>query len=349
MGMLGKLRQYLPPTARAVDNTFQEIKALQAELQEQNELLRKQADAHDAHMKLMYWQLYRNQDESMPDAKKRFFRAIPQAEGAFRLYQLGTAKLLAEFDALCREHGLRYWIAFGTLLGAVRHGGFIPWDDDVDTGMPRADILKLMQIVESSDRYRVTVVYDWWAKCRQVRFRYKDPAIPCFLDLFIFDFSEREDAQDVFDKMHADRQLMMQRMDDEWFYEFWKKPMLTPEDPEAQRVARYFDELRQTHRDAGLITEDEANARSIVWASDNLNDLNSYNWGCSIADVLPTQRMEFEGVQCSVPANWRKFLDEVYHDIYSLPRDINTHHAHVEFDEMTAPETLEAMRDLIGE
>ena len=41
---MGKLRQYLPPTARAVDNTFQEIKALQAELQEQNELLRKQAD-----------------------------------------------------------------------------------------------------------------------------------------------------------------------------------------------------------------------------------------------------------------------------------------------------------------
>ena len=347
MGILGKLRQYLPPTARAMDNTFQEIDSLRKELAERDEMLRKQIDAHDAHMKLMYWQLYRGQDESVPDAKKRFFREMPQAEGAFRLYQLGTAKLLAEFDELCRQHGLRYWIAFGTLLGAVRHGGFIPWDDDVDTGMPRADIEKLIQIVQDSDRYRVSVVYDWWAKCRQVRFRYKDPAIPCFLDLFIFDFSEHEDGQEVFGRMHAERQQMMQRMDDEWFYEFWKKPELTEADPETPRVAKYFDDLLEKHFEEGLFTRDESRAKSIVWASDNLNDLNSYQWGCPVEDVLPTGRMTFEGVECNVPANWRKFLDEVYHDIYSLPRDINSHHAHVAREDMASPETLQAMQSLV--
>jgi len=47
--------------------------------------------------------------------------------------------LLAIFDAFCREHGLRYFMAYGTLLGAVRHQGPIPWDDDVDIVMPRPD------------------------------------------------------------------------------------------------------------------------------------------------------------------------------------------------------------------
>ena len=47
--------------------------------------------------------------------------------------------ILLEFDKVCKAHGLRYCICGGTLLGAVRHGGFIPWDDDLDVSMPRPD------------------------------------------------------------------------------------------------------------------------------------------------------------------------------------------------------------------
>ena len=53
-------------------------------------------------------------------------------------------QILLYFDSYCKEHGLRYWIAAGTLLGAVRHKGFIPWDDDVDVMMPRDDFECLM-------------------------------------------------------------------------------------------------------------------------------------------------------------------------------------------------------------
>ena len=48
--------------------------------------------------------------------------------------------ILFEFDKVCRTHGLTYYLAYGTLLGAVRHQGFIPWDDDVDLWMPRKDM-----------------------------------------------------------------------------------------------------------------------------------------------------------------------------------------------------------------
>ena len=52
---------------------------------------------------------------------------------------------LLMFDKVCREHNLQYCICGGTLLGAVRHKGFIPWDDDLDVSMPRPDYEKLIE------------------------------------------------------------------------------------------------------------------------------------------------------------------------------------------------------------
>lgn len=68
------------------------------------------------------------------------------------------AKLLEAlkwFDAFCREKHLRYYAIGGTLLGAMRHQGFIPWDDDIDLGMPRSDYEKLKGYVKTEkDRFR---------------------------------------------------------------------------------------------------------------------------------------------------------------------------------------------------
>lgn len=50
------------------------------------------------------------------------------------------------FDGLCRRHGIRYFAAYGTALGAVRHGGFIPWDDDMDVYLLRPDYDRLLTL-----------------------------------------------------------------------------------------------------------------------------------------------------------------------------------------------------------
>lgn len=60
--------------------------------------------------------------------------------------------MLLKFQRFCNEHSLRFSLAGGTLLGAVRHGGFIPWDDDIDLCMPRPDWDRLIAL---SDEYEV--------------------------------------------------------------------------------------------------------------------------------------------------------------------------------------------------
>ncbi len=61
--------------------------------------------------------------------------------------------ILRFFDGFCSDNGLRYYLAYGTLLGAVRHRGFIPWDDDVDIWMPRSDFEQFAKKFNGNDRF----------------------------------------------------------------------------------------------------------------------------------------------------------------------------------------------------
>ena len=54
--------------------------------------------------------------------------------------------MLKEFDKICKENDIHWVLLFGSAIGAIRHHGFIPWDDDVDVGMMRADYFKLKRI-----------------------------------------------------------------------------------------------------------------------------------------------------------------------------------------------------------
>lgn len=67
-------------------------------------------------------------------------------ELSLREIQLGELHLLQLFDKICKKHHLTYSLVFGTLIGAVRHHGFIPWDDDLDVCMPREDYEKFVKL-----------------------------------------------------------------------------------------------------------------------------------------------------------------------------------------------------------
>lgn len=84
-------------------------------------------------------------------------------EEPLRKLQLVELQIMKCFARMCEENGLRYYLLGGTLLGAVRHGGFIPWDDDVDLCMPRPDYVKFLELAEtelSDSNYKVLSIYN---------------------------------------------------------------------------------------------------------------------------------------------------------------------------------------------
>lgn len=75
-----------------------------------------------------------------------------------RRLQLVELGILNDIDRVCREYGIAYWLDSGSVLGACRHGGFIPWDDDIDLGMPRDDYERFLEVAPTAlgARYCVT-------------------------------------------------------------------------------------------------------------------------------------------------------------------------------------------------
>lgn len=72
--------------------------------------------------------------------------------------------LWQQFDSVCRKHNLKYYAAYGTLLVAVRHKGFIPWDDDIDLCMMRDDYEKL-KLVAKDEFKKPYYFQDWYNSC----------------------------------------------------------------------------------------------------------------------------------------------------------------------------------------
>ena len=114
----------------------------------------------------------------------------------FKCYLLETFKAFIEF---CQQHGLTYYAAFGTALGAIRHQGYIPWDDDVDVYMPRKDYNKLLELrceLEKSDYEIIDIenkgYYLYFAKwCQRNSTLIEKPGEPSlgiYVDIFPLDY-----------------------------------------------------------------------------------------------------------------------------------------------------------------
>lgn len=126
--------------------------------------------------------------------------------------------LLLEFDRVCKKHNLKYVLAYGSLLGAVRHKGFIPWDDDLDVAMFREDYEKLLQIgpgefsapylfqtPETDEGYGFSFVKIRNANTTGISnaFRYEKFNQGLFLDVFPMDNYLPDNAEQTYDTIQA--------------------------------------------------------------------------------------------------------------------------------------------------
>lgn len=82
---------------------------------------------------------------------------IPAATGSFRKVQLVKLEIIKAIDKIFKKNNVTYWLEYGTLIGAIRHKGFIPWDDDVDFAVLKSDYLRLPEIFKDEPEFDLKI------------------------------------------------------------------------------------------------------------------------------------------------------------------------------------------------
>lgn len=255
-----------------------------------------------------------------------FYRELPHATGALRTYQLGCKKLLDVLVNICEQNNLTYWFQSGSLLGAVRHGGFVPWDDDLDVGMMRDNIIKLRKLLSSNSTYKVTLFYDYYCSSRQIRFRTTDPDNPCFLDIYIYDWGQ-DTSQSAWQSWHKQKEEIRRRIEDKLgpgLVDQWHQQGVVEDNtPLGQKIKIVFDEFYPTRG-----TKYSKTNCNVIWQLDNFavewRRLFDYNF------IFPLVDLDFEGNKYKCPHEYQAYLERQYGDINSLPIDIVTHFSHID-------------------
>ena len=128
-------------------------------------------------------------------------------------------EVLDDIVQFCQEHGLRYTLAYGTLLGALRHKGYIPWDDDIDIHMPRPDYEKFLSLYnnrnsddsvvthEMDRRYHVPFAKVYRKGTIVKEFFYKQSVFGAYVDIFPIDGIKDERQAWWCDKVHVHKDI----------------------------------------------------------------------------------------------------------------------------------------------
>ena len=163
----------------------------------------------------LFEELYGGDLPSTLSERKLFFREMSSSAGPLSYTQGGSNFLLTKLKELCEMLGIRYWLYYGSLLGAKRHAGFIPWDADIDIGLMRSDLERLRSFLKNDKYFSVDVLYNTeWAD-RVYKFRFRGDYLPVYVDLFPFDYCSGE-AEKIWDNLKKIKGEMVRKFR-EWF------------------------------------------------------------------------------------------------------------------------------------
>ncbi len=237
---------------------------------------------------------------------------VPKAAGILRLIQEADAILLHIITKLCEQNNLTYWINYGTLLGAVRHKGFIPWDDDLDICMLRDDYEKLIAIIDNlfkGQRFEYSIT-----DC--LRIYYKNT--PIQLDIFPLDYyyknieTEKEEKE-LFKKIGKAKK----------YIKYYKKRTGIPN----FGVKNSYEEIKKL-RDEIVMENNmpDKNASMFRAIETKVWHLSYYkrDW------IFPLQRIEFEGKKYFAPNKISTVLFENYGDYMKFPPSMTKLHKDIQ-------------------
>lgn len=238
---------------------------------------------------------------------------------------------LVLFDEICKERGIRYSLDGGTLLGAVRHKGFIPWDDDIDVLVPRPDYENLVAHPEWIPcNYKLAVLngadgYSYpFAKLFDLRWRAQEPSLEgkveehLWLDIFPADAlpDDRKEAKRLFIRQNR----LMKRA---------CRSFVNPDDPRDGKLKRLakrtiFPIYSRFYSPTAQFAKLESDAQTLAYGS--AAQVANLVWvpyvrdrGIPVDDFDNLIELEFEGrMFCAIP-HWSEYLTSLYGDYMTLP------------------------------
>lgn len=244
--------------------------------------------------------------------------AVPPAEGALRKVQLGNLAILKMFDKVAKANGLRYWIDFGTLLGAVRHKGFIPWDDDIDLGMPRKDYDRVCECLKDNPDLYVFEESNGRNKCFiKIKHKALDTA---FLDIFPYDLYHSKLDENGKKNLHNKIQKLTKKL----------KYSLFREDDNSklnEKLKKVTKEKLQENKECL-----EENCPALFWGINYPHTWKNrvYDW----ESIFPLKNLQFEDAELPVPNEYDFVLTNIYGDYMQPPSNRYPRHTYVQgFDD----------------
>ena len=283
----------------------------------------------DHKQEYLYWLSQMQPGETMQQTKERVFLRMPKATGRLRNIQIAENYILQRIKDICDENGMHLFLVGGTLIGAVRHKGFIPWDNDIDIGMMKHDFIKLQKMLEANDELIAQFCYNYkeGLKVCKVKFR----AVDVFwIDILLFDYIDvtPENLDSMWlatQQANKEHSAKIRELAAEKREHYFCRPMA---DPELDKQILSFEEKQAQAFPYFGKGNYFCEPISCPWWSRDERGIRLVE---DYYPLLPDE-VEFEGRKYEVWKNYDRALELAYGDIWKLPLSIKEPHS-TEFDE----------------